>query len=100
LIRETLEVAKRIVEKEMKELLRLSERYVLVSKAVSMGARNWSSMKRSVETVEGKKMGDSSFGRILRRLEKMEFLEKTPGRGKTYRIVDPMIDRMIKDLRF
>jgi AAA+ ATPase superfamily predicted ATPase len=99
-IYETLDVARKIVEKEIKELSKMSYRYINVLKAIAMRSRNWSKIKEHVEMLEGRKITDASLGRILSRLEKMGFVEKKIGTsGKPlYRIVDPMVDRMVLEI--
>jgi len=74
------------VQLALKELGTLSRREKLVLKAVSNGARSWSTIRSYVEEKEGESIPKASLTRIIRRLERLSII-------RNYRFLDPVYEK-------
>ncbi|CAB50079.1 AAA family ATPase [Pyrococcus abyssi] len=94
----TLQNALSLIRSELSELERRSERYVAILKAISLGINRWSKIKEYVEAKHGS-ITNARFSALLKNLEKMSWIraELKDGR-KVYRIVDPVVERVIRSL--
>jgi len=86
--------AERFLEGELRELSKRSRRYILILKAIAMGLNRWELVKGYVESRSGK-IPNTRLANLLRNLEKMGWIRKTM---KEYRVVDPVIVRVLKNL--
>jgi len=88
----TLEIVAKIVNEELKNLAKLSTRYIYCLRAIALGVDNWGSIKKAVEFEEKKKLTDASFNRILKGLNKMGYVVK---KNERYRVADPVIRKVV-----
>ena len=82
-----VEKAVKMVEGELQELYKKSDRYRLVLSAIAKGFRKWGDIYRYVELELGP-ISRSNFSYLLENLMKMNFVEKLQN---GYSISDPMI---------
>ncbi len=88
--------ASRLVASELEKLVKYSpKRYLAVLKALSIGLKRWSDIKRYVNGFIGS-VTDTKLDNILKKLIKYSFVEKTPTRE--YRLVDPLTPKAIEYL--
>jgi len=93
---EVLEKAMEMVLQEYKNYLRIrpiaAKRYTLILRAVAENHNSWSSIKRYLEVIEGKKISDYVFTQLLRNLVDAGFLEK---KNNIYQIPDPILKQLL-----
>ncbi len=80
------------VQLALSELDKLSRREKLVLKAIAMGAKSWSSIKRYVEEKEGIAIPKSSLSRIIGKLERLSII-------KDYEFLDPIYREASRKLK-
>lgn len=91
----TLKEAQAIVADELNRLIYPSKaRYMLILRSIAKGMRSWTEIKDYLELKDGP-ITDSQFNRLLDRLVKFGFVEKT-GADRKYSLVDPILDRMLR----
>ena len=76
----------------VRELEKLGPREKLVLKAIAMGHRSWSSVRRYIEEKEGATIPKSTLSRIIKRLEKLSLIQN-------YEFLDPIYREAAKTLR-
>jgi AAA+ ATPase superfamily predicted ATPase len=86
-----VEKAVKMVDGELRELYKKSDRYRLMLSAIAKGFRKWSDIYKYVE-VELGPISRSNFNYLLENLVKMNFVEKLQG---GYTIPDPMINEAL-----
>jgi AAA+ ATPase superfamily predicted ATPase len=86
-----VEKAVKMVDGELKELYKKSDRYRLVLSAIAKGFRKWSDIYKYVE-VELGPISRSNFNYLLENLTKMNFVEKLQD---GYAIPDPIINEAL-----
>ncbi|AFK22076.1 ATP-binding protein, partial [Pyrococcus sp. ST04] len=97
-LEKTLQNALSLIRSELSELERRSERYVTLLKAISLGINRWSKIKEYVEVKHGS-ITNARLSALLRNLEKVSWIRSDLENGKkVYKIVDPVVERIIKSL--
>lgn len=79
---------------EVKKLGSYSTLYVHVLRAVAMGFKRWSRIKRTVEAWLGRPISNQTLTRILKNLEKMSILKS----NREYEFLDPVVREASKRL--
>lgn len=99
-IDETLKIASKVVEAEIRSLSKHSKRYIHALKVIAQGAKSWKEIKEGMEFLEKKRLTDTAVMRILEKLEKMTFVEKTLSKDgkKQYKIVDPIVEYSVTSI--
>ena len=96
-IKGVMRKAEKFLEGELRELEKRSPRYILVLRAISMGFDRWTLIKEFLESRSGK-IPNSRLAAILEALQKMSWINAEYKDGeKRYRIIDPVIERVIKE---
>ena len=80
---------------ELKKLASLSENYRYVLRAIAMGFKNWSSIKKAVEAWTGRHLPDKTLRRSLKRLADMSIIAK---KNNEYSFLDPIYREASKQL--
>ncbi|ADC66287.1 ATPase [Ferroglobus placidus DSM 10642] len=63
-----------------------------IAKAIAIGKKTWSEIKKYLESVEGRTIPDSSLNRAIKSLLKASFVEKiVEGRNVYYQLTDPVL---------
>lgn len=83
-----------MIEGELKELERRSPRYIAALKYIASGIDSWSRLKR-IFIADGDNIGDSRLHETLNTLQITSWIEKS--RDNKYKIVDPVLERILKD---
>ncbi|ODN30431.1 hypothetical protein A4H02_05200 [Fervidobacterium thailandense] len=84
-----LSQARQMIYEEIQEIIRYSENFKYVLKALAQGASTWKSIKEGAEFLSRKRMTDTSFNRLLTNLVRMGYVEKVPLNG--YKLIDPIV---------
>ncbi|ASJ08005.1 AAA family ATPase [Thermococcus siculi] len=96
-IENVLKTARGFVRGELGELEKRSPRYPVILKAIAHGFDRWN-LIRDYLLSKGTRVPNSRLANLLRNLEKMSWIEKDFSSGeKRYRIVDPVIERVLRD---
>jgi AAA+ ATPase superfamily predicted ATPase len=96
-IENVLKTARGFVRGELKELEKRSPRYPVILKAIAHGFDRWN-LIRDYLLSNGTRVPNSRLANLLRNLEKMSWIEEEFHSGeKRYRIVDPVIERVLRD---
>ncbi|CUX77065.1 Function Code: 16.1 Conserved Hypothetical [Thermococcus chitonophagus] len=94
----TFQSAQSLIRSELAELEKRSERYLEILKAISLGINRWSKIKEYVETKEGH-ITNARFSSLLKNLGRMSWIKAELHNGKkTYKIVDPVVEKVIRGL--
>jgi len=82
---------------ELKELERRSPRYVMILEGIAKGYNRWE-LLREYLAVKWQEVPKARLAALLDSLEKMSWIVKESENGKKrYRIVDPVIERVLKE---
>ena len=87
-----------MVERDLRELAKRSDRYVQALRYIADGAGSWT-MIRKLFRGDGDDVGNSALSNCLTVLEKMTWIRRTTrpnGRGHDFRIVDPVLAEALK----
>ena len=95
LVEEVFTEAKKIAEKEVEKVVQRSRHYRFVLKALGLGDKRWTEVKRTVEAWHGRPISNTHLTRLLEGLAKLGMVEKLNG---SYHITDPIIRGVAKDL--
>ena len=87
--------AKELVKGEIKELEKKSRRYGLILQAISLGFDHWEKIKKYVE-INDRNIPNSRLAALLKNLESMSWIEVINGK---YKIIDPVVKRVIMEMR-
>jgi AAA+ ATPase superfamily predicted ATPase len=95
-VEEVLDEASRLSLEEFNRFLekhRPAEKRIFeVAKAIAMGKKTWSEIKRHLESVEQRTIPDGSLNRAIKTLLKASFVEKiVEGRNVYYYLTDPVL---------
>lgn len=93
-LEEVFHTVRNLFEKEIEELRERSPRYPLILKQIANGMNSWIAIKNVLHG-RGDFIVDSRLYSLLETLEKMSLIEKTP---EGYKIVDPVMEKVLKDL--
>jgi len=93
-IREVFREAKSVVNSELSKLFAYSPRYKVMLKAISLGYSRWKDIKDYL-TLKLGYVNDSNFSALLENLVKSGYVEK---RNEKYRISDPVLERVFREL--
>ncbi len=96
-MQETLKIISGMIEGELKELDRKSQRYVKVLKYIANGANTWSKIKNML-IANDDVISDSRLYEILNNLEKMCWISKKKGEKILYNITDSVVNIHLKKL--
>ncbi|WP_457752434.1 AAA family ATPase [Thermococcus sp.] len=91
-IERTIERARTMIREELLELEKRSSRYSLILRAVAMGLSRWSNIKDYVEA-KGGPITNARLSALLKNLEKMGWIKKESGE---YKIIDPLVERILR----
>ncbi len=95
-VEEVLGEASKISFEELNKFLekhRPAEKRIFeIAKAIAMGKKTWSEIKRHLESVEQRSIPDASLNRAIKTLIKASFVEKiVDGRNVYYQLTDPVL---------
>jgi len=88
--------AEKFLEGELKELEKKSHRYILILKAISLGFNRWESIKEFIESHD-KRVPNSRLAVLIKNLEKMSWIRAEYGEKKRYKIVDPVVEKVLRE---
>lgn len=86
-----LKVAVSLASDEIKNLRKISKRYITVLKCIAQGNDSWSKLKNCVERIEGSSISSSILSNVLNNLEKMSIIQN-------YQFLDPVYKLAVTSL--
>lgn len=92
---QVVEKAVNLARSELRKLVRTSNNYKYLLRAVAMGYKNWKMIKSFFEMQIGRKVDNKTMGRLLRNLVDASILTK---RDEEYYFLDPMYREAAKEL--
>ena len=96
-IESVLKRAEGFLRGELKELERRSPRYTMILEGIAKGYNRWE-LLREYLAVNGQDVPKARLAALLDSLEKMSWIVRESENGKKrYRIVDPVIERVLKE---
>ncbi len=98
-IEKSVEMAEKLVKREIEELRIRSENHIKVLKAVAFGTNTFSKIKKYIEINYGN-INDQTLSKNLQLLTKQGFLEYKYDKGsKVYFIPDPIVSKVVMSLK-
>ena len=91
-LEEVYQTMRVLFEKELAELERRSKRYTMILEFISSGINTWKLLKRYL-FARNDPISDSRLYTLLKNLEKMNLIEKTP---QGYKIIDPILEEILR----
>ncbi len=85
--------AEKFIAGEIKEMEKRSRRYTLILKAIAMGFNRWERIREFLEARD-RAIPNSRLADLLKTLEKMSWIRRE---NERYRIIDPVVERVIKE---
>ncbi len=92
-ISKVMQKAQEFIAGELRELQKRSNRYSLILKAIAMGFNRWEKIREFIE-YKDRNIPNSRLATLLKTLEKMSWIKED---NKIYTIVDPVVEKIIKE---
>jgi len=93
-VEETFSTVEKLVLKELKELKKRTENYLYILEAIAKGFVRWGAVKSYLKAKDIE-LSESRMYRLLKNLEKMSWIEISE---ETYKIADPVIEKLLRRL--